>query len=68
MAKVNVSGIPNAELAGECASAVAACGAANSCFTPRGVLVSEKCVESISRQILKDRCLAQGFGLSDVKG
>lgn len=65
--RVNVSGVPHAEITAGCVSAIATCGTTNACFTSRGVLVSEKCVDFVSKEIMSNRCLAQGFGLAEVK-
>ena len=66
--KAQVSGLANNSLASDCVSAVAQCASLNGCFTQQGVLISDKCVETISRAVAKDRCLSQGFGLSKPRG
>ena len=65
---VHVTGVHQPNIAAECAASIAACASANGCFTPNGLLVSEKCVETISRDITKERCVSQGFGVAPVRG
>jgi hypothetical protein len=61
--KVKITGLANNPLAEACVSSVVRCAEANSCFSPRGLVISEQCVSTISKQIVADKCLSAAFGL-----
>lgn len=66
--KANVTGVANSHLASECISALAECSSVNGCFTPKGVVVTDKCVEFMSKHISNVSCLSQGLGVARPKG
>jgi hypothetical protein len=62
--KATISGVANSSLASECASALAECNSLNACFTTKGVLITDKCVQFLAKHADKISCLSQGFGIA----
>jgi len=66
--KAHVTGVENTALASQCMSAIAECNSLNSCFSAKGVIISNKCMEFMSKHMNALSCLSQGLGVARPKG